>query len=329
MGCLRLNLLEHDCKSCEQKIFAVKNTLTFAKSEKKARSAYLYGFNGQEKEPEINPSITSAEFWMYDGRLGRRWNQDPKPLPWQSSYACFENNPIWYNDIKGDSAFQFDDKGYYMGIADDGKTEWSIQTMKMEQVTTSDGYLESKFVVDKTYSFNDPDKDVSDMKYLTEKYANSVPLLFVKTSDDLGQYVNQSGVLTKEAQDNPFGYAYSQSKQGGKMDNWAQYLGLEMASMGISVDDIQADKGAFFVYQGVNKAYNAMDFGNALWGLEMNKLGFTEFAAKAGAHGHHFFIARREHQQGGLLDAPGDQQAIDDGYNKFRSSVSVGAKVVW
>ena len=45
----------------------------------------------------------TAEFWQYDARLGRRFNQDPKPNPSISYYACFANNPIWYNDPHGDS----------------------------------------------------------------------------------------------------------------------------------------------------------------------------------------------------------------------------------
>lgn len=63
---------------------------------------YRYGFNGQEKEPELGTSFTTAEFWMYDGRLGRRWNQDPVPLVYESNYSTFGNNPIIYIDPDGD-----------------------------------------------------------------------------------------------------------------------------------------------------------------------------------------------------------------------------------
>ncbi len=62
---------------------------------------YRYGFNGQEKERELNPSFTSAEYWMYDGKLGRRWNLDPKPQINISDYACFANNPIRLTDYYG------------------------------------------------------------------------------------------------------------------------------------------------------------------------------------------------------------------------------------
>jgi hypothetical protein len=66
---------------------------------------YRFGFNGQEKIPELDPAHTTAEFWEYDGRTGRRWNLDPKPTEGVSEYSCFGDNPILYNDINGDIMF--------------------------------------------------------------------------------------------------------------------------------------------------------------------------------------------------------------------------------
>jgi len=64
-----------------------------------------HGANGQESEREItgSGSHSSAEYWMYDGRLGRRWNVDPlyfffAPV---SPYCTFLNNPIRLVDPLG------------------------------------------------------------------------------------------------------------------------------------------------------------------------------------------------------------------------------------
>jgi len=65
---------------------------------------YRYGFNGQEKDDEIAEGIYTAEFWEYDSRIGRRWNVDPVVKPWESSYACFNNNPVVNVDPKGNDA---------------------------------------------------------------------------------------------------------------------------------------------------------------------------------------------------------------------------------
>jgi predicted nuclease of predicted toxin-antitoxin system len=66
--------------------------------------SYRYGFNGQEKESELNENITSAKYWEYDSRLGRRWNVDPVLKVWESPYLCFSGNPIQLSDKDGDTA---------------------------------------------------------------------------------------------------------------------------------------------------------------------------------------------------------------------------------
>ncbi|MFN6943669.1 MAG: DNRLRE domain-containing protein [Cytophagaceae bacterium] len=70
---------------------------------------YRYGFNGQEKEDEItgaSGSHYSAEYWMYDSRIGRRWNLDPIYKDWISNYSVFGNNPILYVDPNGADWFK-------------------------------------------------------------------------------------------------------------------------------------------------------------------------------------------------------------------------------
>jgi hypothetical protein len=68
-----------------------------------AKSGYRYGFNGQDKSPEVSENSTTAEFWQYDARIGRRFNVDPKGNINESSYSCFYNNPIFIIDILGNA----------------------------------------------------------------------------------------------------------------------------------------------------------------------------------------------------------------------------------
>lgn len=67
--------------------------------------SYRYGgAGGQEMDNEIYGSAGTsytAEYWQYDSRLVRRWNVDPMTYPWQSSYAAFNNNPIYFIDPLG------------------------------------------------------------------------------------------------------------------------------------------------------------------------------------------------------------------------------------
>ena len=67
-------------------------------------TGYRFSFNGQEKTDEISGlgNHNTALFWEYDTRLGRRWNIDPVVKPFESSYATFSDNPIWFVDPNGD-----------------------------------------------------------------------------------------------------------------------------------------------------------------------------------------------------------------------------------
>ena len=64
-------------------------------------NGYRYGFNGMEKDDEINSNHYTAEYWEYDPRISRRWNIDPVVKLWESGYATFKNNPILYADPNG------------------------------------------------------------------------------------------------------------------------------------------------------------------------------------------------------------------------------------
>lgn len=67
-----------------------------------AASTYRFGFNTQEKSPEILQDHNTALFWEYDARTGRRWNLDPKPHISISDFAVNGLNPILAMDPLGD-----------------------------------------------------------------------------------------------------------------------------------------------------------------------------------------------------------------------------------
>ena len=84
-----------------------------------AGSGYRYGFNGQEKSDEIAEGLTTAQFWEYDSRIGRRWNVDPKLKVSESSYLCFSGNPILLSDLNGDQASTGDPTPVYHRTSSD------------------------------------------------------------------------------------------------------------------------------------------------------------------------------------------------------------------
>mgnify|MGYP003350134011 CR=1 FL=1 len=78
-------------------------------------SAYRYGFNGKEKDDEVNVSGGDYDFGarIYDARLGRWLSVDPLAgsYPNLSPYNSNENNPIFFKDSDGmDAVATVDDK---------------------------------------------------------------------------------------------------------------------------------------------------------------------------------------------------------------------------
>jgi hypothetical protein len=63
-----------------------------------------HSINGQERSDELNDNLTTAMYWEYDSRIGRRWNVDPVVKEFESPYLCFAGNPIWFSDKNGDDA---------------------------------------------------------------------------------------------------------------------------------------------------------------------------------------------------------------------------------
>jgi hypothetical protein len=68
-----------------------------------ANSSYRYGFNGQEKSDDVTIGNTTAMYWEYDSRIGRRWNVDPVENVGESPYLCFSGSPLYKIDPLGNT----------------------------------------------------------------------------------------------------------------------------------------------------------------------------------------------------------------------------------
>jgi len=77
--------------------------------------SYRYGFNGKEKDNEINGTGNDYDFdaRIYDSRLGRWLSIDKhsRRYPSESNYIFVSNNPIIYLDADGNDKVYFDCEG--------------------------------------------------------------------------------------------------------------------------------------------------------------------------------------------------------------------------
>ncbi|WP_343788110.1 RHS repeat-associated core domain-containing protein, partial [Wandonia haliotis] len=118
---------------------------------------YRYGYQGSEKDDEIKGSGNSytTHFRQLDPRIGRWLSLDPKMSAWENPYASMGNNPIFHNDVYGDTVARFNSNGSFKEFFDDGKTDWTWE------IGSNDG---SNWVSSNTGKFNDPSVDVTAIK---------------------------------------------------------------------------------------------------------------------------------------------------------------------
>jgi RHS repeat-associated protein len=174
-----------------------------------AGNGYRYGFNGQEKEKEINENSTSAEYWIYDSRIGRRWNVDPKPNVSNSVYSCLANNPIWFSDPDGDTAaVRVKNQEYrYVG------NQW-INAKTRDVIKVSD--VNKKWARQLMLNYSELNS-IKDYSLVTNKINNSTTTVLLgkrKESETMGQnylngdkreiqvYINVKGKLLKGIAEN-------------------------------------------------------------------------------------------------------------------------------
>jgi hypothetical protein len=98
-------------------------------------SPYLYGFQGMQRTDALAGSGNhyTAPNWEYSPRLGRRWNTDPVDYPRQTSYATFNNNPIYFKDPSGLQGIAFNGGGGDKKKGDGGSST-TPQQPKMPEV---------------------------------------------------------------------------------------------------------------------------------------------------------------------------------------------------
>ena len=118
-------------------------TLPGRKYQATPTSKYRYSINGQEKESELNENITTAMYWEYDSRIGRRWNVDPVQKTDESPYLCFSGNPIFYKDILGDEA-----------ESDKGKKKKKAKAASSKTTTPAAPAPQTKTVTDAGHGIN-------------------------------------------------------------------------------------------------------------------------------------------------------------------------------
>ena len=126
-------------------------------------TAYRFGYNGQERSTELYSGHYTAQYWEYDSRIGRRWEQDPIKISSLSPYTCFGNNPILFNDVNGDT---FEDGS--KAKAEETKQAVNTRIGKLEKTLKR---LENKeLTVEREKQIEDIKLKLTDLKQFEQEY---------------------------------------------------------------------------------------------------------------------------------------------------------------
>ena len=112
--------------------------------ERNVSGEYRYGYQGSEMDNELKDQRNSytTHFRQLDVRIGRWLTIDPMAIsmPYQSPYCSMDNNPIWFNDVFGDS-IKYDEKMTESDIEASGEKRVEYFKNKVENGETQyEGY---------------------------------------------------------------------------------------------------------------------------------------------------------------------------------------------
>ena len=270
--------------------------------ESEGNPTHRFQFNGKEKITDLDLQLNdhgARLFSLYEGPGW--WAVDPlaELYPEESPYVFGHNNPMRFNDPDGRSPDDhiFNERGEYV------RTDKRNAPDRVVIENSKSGAVQNVFAL------NDP---LNDGKTIGKGDINKVVFASEITieghiSASGARTTSESAVVFIERESHPGG---DQSLLSGKSNG-----NLDFINKGI------IDGEALYVPTtkagASSTAYNAFDFGNFLWGRAGQALGFRLTTLMLGGHANNALNGRREgwdQSNNTLLDSPGDQRAIANGY---------------
>jgi len=199
--------------------------------------------------------VTSAEFWAYDGKLGRRWNVDPVIKYYESAYATFGNNPISIIDPTGADSIFYNKTGTEINrIPSDGDHTYFLDHENGNKCINGKSYYQG-------YSYYSFFGD-------SEKFKK--PTLFKNVDTKIGSV--QSAVK--------LGIDHLESKVGRNgISKWnfckrsAFKKDFDFKNSVLSPEGKEANLYTAYLLDGI--LYNRNEVGNIMWGAATFRLGWN------------------------------------------------------
>ena len=289
-------------KKCKPKIDHPTGGLSMKGMQITRNSLNFNKFQYNGKETQLETGFIDLGNRMINPTIGRMVSVDRFAEKYHdlNPFHFTANNPINIIDINGDSLMLFKN-GVYISTVDNGKKEIT----GFNQNSKADKNGKGTFTGAQSFGFNDIEDDKKGIK------SGELKLRFVQDSEIQG-FMNESGVDNTKNRENSFSYIERESRPKGKEG---------ILSDGKSSGKMDYQNYTNRMYNSLNvvngTAYNNPDYGNFLWGQGGKRLGFSYRTLQAASQVNNAVNSASDNPDKPykILDSPGDQRAIKNGYN--------------
>ncbi|MEN9998794.1 MAG: hypothetical protein RI922_1784 [Bacteroidota bacterium] len=178
-----------------------------------------YSFNGMEKDNEVKGEGDSYNTYyrQFDPKIGRWLSLDPlkSRYPWIAPYAAFNNNPIYFIDIKGDESWP---PSKLISNKTSAPVLGSISEIQTYQKQNNRN-VNSNFVIIEGVKYSELSTYSTQLKPIGENlFTNGAGLVYQRSfvvvkktneGEDLGFYVYNQEIISRE---------YNIKVNGGEVD---------------------------------------------------------------------------------------------------------------
>ena len=253
-----------------------------------------YKFNGKEHDAETGMIYYGARY--YNPKYALWLSCDPlqEKYPGVSSYSYTLGNPVRMIDIGGLSVSEFDESGDYIRTIKDNwwHNLWHGRTGRI---------IDESGNTIKSFRFADPKNDVQDLK------KGKLRRLYFVSSEDVENHMSGVGVFKSinkaynhDIRDR-YNYIMTGGIGGGKLD----------FSLSVIKEYYDSPDQTLFLVD--NVAHNRFNYGNFLFGVAGNALGYSLEELQLGAHYNSLFNSEYN-GYAPQLDSRDDQRSIKLGY---------------
>ena len=274
--------------------------------------SYRYGFNGKENDNEVKGEGNQLDYGarIYDPRIAKFLSVDPAAQEFADwgGYVALGDNPLRNIDPDGRKFYDFNEKGEFKRVSHNNFFHNLFH--RQGRILDEKGNEKRRF----GFASGHVDTDAIDKGIITKLYTmNDEKLkIFIFWA---GGFASENKVKNRTLFKDRYEYIKKEGKGGGRLD----FSFTQIHKMYPEASENPLDQASNMLFLpppdgSRDYAHNHMNFGNYLFGLAGETMGFSKFMLLMGAH-YNSVVNSKENGYDSQLDSDDDQFSISLGYH--------------